>query len=93
MVDDSPTGSDPMVEDEEIILAIRNHPHPSLSTNEVSDGIEIGQQRTYERPTDLAESELVQTKILGNSRAWWLTDRGEKFLDGDLEPSDLQEDE
>jgi len=79
------------VSDEEILRVFSDSPDPVLSASEVSDSIEIKYPGTKKRVDDLADRGLLCTKRVGQGRAFWLSEYGEKYLSGELGADDLEE--
>lgn len=73
-------GRPPDVSDMEILEAIYSHADPVLSTKEVSEQVEIGEQGTYQRLKVLEEEGLIESKRIGRAIAWWLTIEGKKTM-------------
>lgn len=46
--------------------------NPVLDTSDVAAELPIGAKGVSQRLDELAESGRVRTKMVGNSRAWWL---------------------
>lgn len=67
-------GRRPDVSDEEILEIFRQTSDPVLSTSEVADELGYSTQGTAARLHELANEERLETKMVGNSRAWWLAD-------------------
>ena len=69
-------GRPPDVSDETIVEAMRDLldpvSNPVLDTSEVADALPIGRKGASQRLEALAEEGRIKTKMVGNSRAWWL---------------------
>lgn len=69
-------GRPPDVSDADIISAMRDllepYSNPVLDTSEVADALPIGKKGVSQRLEELSEEGRVNTKMVGNSRAWWL---------------------
>lgn len=69
-------GRPPDVSEEDIIEAMSQlldpFSNPVLDTSEVAAALPIGRKGVSQRLVELAEEGRVNTKMVGNSRAWWL---------------------
>ncbi|WP_439028495.1 helix-turn-helix domain-containing protein [Haloarchaeobius sp. DT45] len=84
-------GRKPTVSDFEILSIFTSSGEHVLSASEVTDELPIGQTGTYRRLKSLSERGLLETKKVGQGRAWWITDEGRKFLEeADPEDFDLE---
>lgn len=78
-------GRVPTVSDDEILSVIRSHEDPVVSTAEVAEDLPIGHQGTLNRLGDLRDGGYVHTKLVGNARAWWLTEDGQEAVQAELD--------
>jgi len=74
-------GRKPTVSDSEILAIFADTEDPVLSAPEVAESVSIGSQGTYQRLKELHDRGFLATKKVGQGRAWWLTEEGQKFLD------------
>ncbi|MFC4406397.1 helix-turn-helix domain-containing protein [Haloarchaeobius iranensis] len=74
-------GRKPTVSDREILGIFAETTEPVLSASEVADQLPIGQTGTYQRLRELHDRGLLDTKKVGQGRAWWITDEGRTFVD------------
>ncbi|WP_247377894.1 winged-helix domain-containing protein [Halorientalis brevis] len=66
--------------DDKILTIIADATDPVLSAPEIADQLTIGEQGTYQRLQDLEDRGLVESKKIGQGRAWWITDVGMDFI-------------
>jgi predicted transcriptional regulator len=78
-------GRKPTVSDSEILSIFLDSEDPVLSSTEVSEHLSIGSQGTYQRLKELHERGFVETKKVGQGRAWWITDAGHEFIEDSTE--------
>lgn len=64
----------PVIDDDEIIEAVREH--EPAATSEVGDAVGLQRQNADYRLRQLEEEGRVSSKKVGNSLAWSLTDSG-----------------
>ncbi|MUV60012.1 winged helix-turn-helix transcriptional regulator [Halobacterium sp. CBA1126] len=74
-------GRPPDTTDREILGIFSTSDDPVLSTTEVADQLSYSQPGTYSRLAELEEEGLLHSKDIGNAKAWWLTDDGQRFLE------------
>ncbi|WP_435319033.1 hypothetical protein [Haloarchaeobius sp. TZWSO28] len=67
--------------DVEILSIFIDSEDPVLSAPEVSEHLSIGKQGTYQRLRELHDRDLLDTKKVGQGRAWWITDEGRAFVE------------
>jgi len=73
-------GPDREATDQRILEAIRNSYAPAVGTSEVADKLGVERQTVDKHLRKLDERELVETKLIGQVRVWWLSDDGRKWL-------------
>ena len=73
-------GRPPDTTDREILSIFADSDEPVLSTTEVADTLSYSQGGTYKRLQKLGEERLLCSKMIGDSKAWWLTEDGQRFL-------------
>lgn len=69
--------------DEEILQIFADNSDPALTTSEVAEKLQMSQQGAYSRLEDLVDRGLIDTKMFGQGRGWWLTDDGRDLLESD----------
>ncbi|MDB2274491.1 hypothetical protein PM022_08020 [Halorubrum ezzemoulense] len=69
------TGRPADTSDEEILNFFRDSEDLIFSTSEVADALSYSQPGIYRRLVKLEEKGAVESKTLGGTRAWWLSDR------------------
>lgn len=74
-------GRRPVVSDEEILSLISDSSDPVISAPELADDLPVSKTAVYKRLRDLQERGLVESKKIGQGRAWWLTPEGQEFLE------------
>lgn len=78
-------GRPPETTDIEILEVFIQSDDLVLSTREVSEKIAYSQPGTYKRLRTLEEKDWLGSKMLGDVRAWWLTDKGRTQLNKEHE--------
>lgn len=73
-------GRDDEIEDIQILEAIALLPGPAVGTTEVGNLLGMSQQGIYKRLRGLEDDQLVETKMAGGSRIWWLTLAGQEYV-------------
>lgn len=73
-------GRDKSVSDLEILEAAVLTPGPAVSTTELGDLLGMSQQGIYNRLIQLQEDGLLESKVAGGTRLWWVTFSGEEFV-------------
>lgn len=76
--------------DEDILKAISDEESPVLGTSELARIFDYSPAGMAKRLSNLNQY-LVSSRDCGGVRIWWLTEKGEKYLEGDLEASQLEE--
>lgn len=79
------------VSDEEILQRFVDGDDPVYSASQIADGLEIGTAATDRRLREFQEQGWVDSKKIGPSRAWWITDDGRNHLAGELDVSGSEE--
>lgn len=74
------TGRRPKISDEEILLEFAESPDPVLSAPEIADVFDYSTAGMYKRLRDLRDQGFLETKKVGQGRAWWLTEEGRMSL-------------
>lgn len=74
-------GRPPETSDREILAIFAKSEDPVLSTGEISVVLSYSQPGTYRRLQKLEEEGLLRSKMIGDSKAWWLTEDGQRFLE------------
>jgi predicted ArsR family transcriptional regulator len=68
------------VSDLAICRAVADSPFPCASTGEVGQALGLSDRAARERLVDLEQRGILASRLIGGSRAWWLTDVGEAFI-------------
>jgi DNA-binding MarR family transcriptional regulator len=76
------SGRDRKVSNHEILVAGRNIPEPVFTSTEVGERVGMSQQGVDKRLRKLEEKSLLCTAMKGSARIWWLSYRGQNFIDG-----------
>lgn len=76
-------GRPPDTTDREILRLFSESKEYVISTMEVAESLSYSHNGAYKRLKKLAEEGLLGTKKIGDASAWWLTDEGKAFLNGD----------
>lgn len=71
------------VTDKEILEVFLSGDDPVYSASQIAANIEIGTAGTDARLRNFEQKRLVKSKKIGPSRAWWITERGKKFVQGE----------
>lgn len=77
------------VADTDILTAIIESSGPVASSSEVADRLPVIQKTAEKRLSALYERGLVDRKKIGRAYAWWITEDGETYLQGELDESEL----
>lgn len=73
------------VSDNDILVVIREGSGPVLSSGEIGEKLPVVQKTVEKRLRKLNENGIIDGKQIGDSYAWWITDRGEaKVNDGKI---------
>jgi predicted transcriptional regulator len=65
---------------EKLLMAIRDAYPPALGTSDIAESLGVKRQTVDKHLRSIAEEGLVDTDMVGQSRIWWLTDDGRKWL-------------
>lgn len=79
---DDTGGRKPVVSDEKILQLVVESSDPVVTAPELADELPISKTGVYKRLRDLDERGLIDSKKIGQGKAWWITTDGEAFLDG-----------
>lgn len=74
-------GPDRTATDESILKAIKDAYSPAVGTSEVAERVGVERQTADRHLRRLDEEGLVNTRMTGQSRVWWLSDEGLRYLD------------
>jgi len=74
------SGPDRQATDEKVLSAIKDHYAPAVGTSDIADEIGVARQTVDNRLRDLWDTGHVDSKKVGRSRIWWITNTGEKLL-------------
>lgn len=83
----SKRGPDPEGEPGDYLRAIRDAYKPALGTSEIAEKIGVARQTATGHLEDLVDDDLLETDKIGRVRVWWLTDKGQRYLDPDYDES------
>lgn len=72
------------VSDEEILGFFQDTTDPVLGTAEVAEFLDFSNPGTHKRLKPLAQEGLLESKKIGNSIAWWITEEGKAHLGEDV---------
>ena len=67
--------------DERILRAIRDIYSPAVGTSDIAERVEVERQTVDKHLRTLADEGYVDTRMIGQSRVWWLTNKGKKKID------------
>jgi len=76
--------SDPVpgaTSDEEVLQAIQDHRAPAVGTGDVADAVGVSRQAADYRLKNLKDDGLIDTELIGQTKIWWLTNAGERYLE------------
>ncbi|MBX0296968.1 winged helix-turn-helix domain-containing protein [Haloarcula nitratireducens] len=68
------------VSDVEILRQFALDPTPFMHPTELAETLEMSRQGVYKRLKDLEERNLLESKKVADTRNWWLTDEGRRYL-------------
>ncbi|ELZ49813.1 hypothetical protein C464_03699 [Halorubrum coriense DSM 10284] len=68
------TGRPADTSDDEILEYFRKSDDKIFSTSEIADGLSYSQPGIYRRLVELEGEGKIESKTLGGTRAWWLSD-------------------
>jgi DNA-binding Lrp family transcriptional regulator len=74
-------GRPPDTTDREILSLFDRADAPVLSTADIAEDLSYSLQGTLSRLTALEEEGVIDSRKIGNAKAWWLTDAGRRFLE------------
>lgn len=74
-------GRPPTVTDEEILQVFVESDDPALFSKELTEAIGMTQQAVYNRLRDLVNQGMLESKMNGDTRMWWITDAGREFVE------------
>lgn len=77
----SKPGPDPDADARAILTAIALAYSPVLGTSDIADRVGVARQTADRHLRDLSDDGLVNTRMIGQVRVWWLTDQGRRFVD------------
>lgn len=79
----SKRGPDRQVDGETVLRVLSDAYPPALGTSDVSERIGVKRQTADNYLRDLWDEELVDSRMVGTVRVWWLTDKGRRRIDPD----------
>jgi len=74
-------GPDRTATDECILNAIKDAYSPAVGTSEIADRVGVQRQTADRHLRRLNDEDLVNTRMIGQVRVWWLSDEGRRYLD------------
>ena len=84
-------GREQTVSDEEILRFFTESEDPFLTTGEVAEFLDFSNQGTLKRLYRLEDAELIDSKRAGKVPGWWITEKGRRFLQGELDVDDVDD--
>ena len=76
----SKPGPDRELDDVDVLRAVRDIYGPAVGASEVADELGVQRQTADKYLRRLAEEGYIRTRMVGQSRVWWLSDEGELKL-------------
>jgi Mn-dependent DtxR family transcriptional regulator len=73
-------GPDKQVSDRAILVAVRDLYGPAVGTSEVAEEVGVSRQTADKHLRRLESDGLVNSRMVGQVRVWWLDDDGERYL-------------
>lgn len=77
-------GPEPKDRDVELLKYIRMRPEPFATARDIEPKMEVGYKQTRNRMDDLVEGDLLNRKMVGTVKVYWLTDAGLQQLSDDI---------
>ena len=71
-------GPDRSVTTDGVVLAMYRTYGPAVGTSEIAEQLGVSRQAVDNRLREMETNGLVLSRKIGRSRAWWLSDRGER---------------
>ena len=68
------------VTDEDILRAVRAIYGPAVNASEIADELDVSRQLIDRRLRAMCDRGLVNTRMIGRVRVWWLDDEGERLI-------------
>ncbi|WP_240936914.1 winged helix-turn-helix domain-containing protein [Halomicrobium mukohataei] len=68
------------VSDVEILRQFALEPAPFMHPTELTETLDMSRQGVYKRLKDLEEQGLLKSKKAADTRNWWITDEGRRYL-------------
>jgi DNA-binding MarR family transcriptional regulator len=68
------------VTDAEVLSALADADFPVLSTTDIGEELGIGQSGAFKRLDELEDRGYVESRKIGNARAWRITGNGRDYL-------------
>jgi hypothetical protein len=75
------TGRKPEISDKEILQVFAESTDSVLSAPEIAEQFDYSTPGIYKRLRALQDESRLNSKKIGQGRAWWLTDEGKQYLD------------
>jgi predicted transcriptional regulator len=73
-------GPQPTISDRELLRTIHDHYAPAVGSGHIAQRADLTQQAVTNRLDQLVDDGLLETMKVGQSRVWWLTTDGERWL-------------
>jgi hypothetical protein len=67
-------------EDVEILRHIKLRPEPFATARDIEPDMSVGYKQTRNRLDDLSEAGLLNVKMVGTTKVYWLSDEGKIAL-------------
>lgn len=74
-------GPDREATNRDILSELRDHYSPAMGASEVADRLDVSRQTVDKHLRAMDDDGLVNTRMVGTVRVWWLSDDGKRFLD------------
>ncbi len=82
-------GREETVDDKQILEFVEDSPDPVVTTAETADHFGFSNSGILKRLHPLADTDLLNSKEAGRTYVWWITNRGQEYLEGELSAKDL----
>jgi predicted ArsR family transcriptional regulator len=80
-------GRKPVVSDTQLLRLFAEEDDPVVSAPELAERLPISKTGVYKRLRDLDERGLIDSKKIGQGKAWWITQSGREVLEGTADSS------
>ena len=82
-------GREETVSDKEILKFFEDADDPILGTGDVAELLDFSKRGARERLYKLTDKGLIDYRKIGRVPAFWITDKGRAYLEGDLDADEL----